>query len=465
MRFLKKRGLLSLFFFLFFNAFFFLEIRAAEVEIKVKNRASEEIEARIFDYVKFVPEEKGYTYTYYSNENGTKVFPFGNGKFFLAEEGEATIIVSGKDKEGRDGFIADYKLKILRVKPEPEPLEESLSSPETEKKEEIASSQEPSIRILETSLSAKRMMKKSREKAFSEFSLDVLSEEILNQDKNATLSYKNDNPLLKYKIRLNGKLYITVEGAGRDALTVTVNGIDFVFFVNITEIKLPETTVVLAPGDSFSFKVQGLHNQPLSFTSSNESAVVINKKGLAKAVGEGHSLITVKAGEEFFAAVVSVTTPLKRDAANYAKSYSKVSQYSQPKRMNEGYYDCSSLVWRAYQKYGHSIILENYAPVAAAMGYYYFNNNKMVEGGITKENIEKMVFMPGDLLFVEGKKKNKRFKNIDHVEMIYGYSIEEIDNSGKVVLGIRYANNHQSGFKGFVGRPNTDSDELSVNKY
>ena len=125
--------------------------------------------------------------------------------------------------------------------------------------------------------------------------------------------------------------------------------------------------------------------------------------------------------------------------------------------MSEGYYDCSSLVWRSYKPYGYSFGSSYTAPVAASEGLYLYNKGKMVAGGIGKANTQKMKLRPGDLLF-EGGASNGRWNGIYHVEMFAGYTVNSVDSDGKPV----YANtwvNRPDGYYGYgtandmVGRP------------
>ncbi len=73
--------------------------------------------------------------------------------------------------------------------------------------------------------------------------------------------------------------------------------------------------------------------------------------------------------------------------------------------MEEGYYDCSSLVLRLYQEMG--IELPN---VASTQGKYCYQNAMI----INKEDLQ-----PGDLIFYSYK-KNGEFKNISHVAIYVG---------------------------------------------
>ena len=121
--------------------------------------------------------------------------------------------------------------------------------------------------------------------------------------------------------------------------------------------------------------------------------------------------------------------------------------------MEEGYYDCSALAWRAYNKFGFNIMSTNYAPTAAAMGKYYDQNKKIVEGGLSDANIRNMMFEPGDLFFMEGFVNNGRYRNVYHVEIISGYTFNGFDKSGNPIIGIEFANRNQSDLRGFVGKP------------
>ncbi|MGN0154187.1 MAG: NlpC/P60 family protein [Lachnospiraceae bacterium] len=79
--------------------------------------------------------------------------------------------------------------------------------------------------------------------------------------------------------------------------------------------------------------------------------------------------------------------------------------YDQNRRMEEGIYDCSSLVLRLYREVG--IELPN---VASTQGEYCFKNAMI----INQEDLQ-----PGDLIFYSYK-KNGEFRNISHVAIYVG---------------------------------------------
>lgn len=80
-------------------------------------------------------------------------------------------------------------------------------------------------------------------------------------------------------------------------------------------------------------------------------------------------------------------------------------QYSQDKRYQEGYYDCSSLVQRLYKEAGFDL-----PETAAAQGEYCFKNAKTVN----KKDLN-----PGDLIFYSYE-ENGEFRNISHVAIYVG---------------------------------------------
>ena len=80
-------------------------------------------------------------------------------------------------------------------------------------------------------------------------------------------------------------------------------------------------------------------------------------------------------------------------------------QYSQDRRYQEGYYDCSSLVQRLYKEAGIDL-----PATSAAQGEYCYKNAMV----INKKDLK-----PGDLIFYSYE-KNGEFRNISHVAIYVG---------------------------------------------
>lgn len=79
--------------------------------------------------------------------------------------------------------------------------------------------------------------------------------------------------------------------------------------------------------------------------------------------------------------------------------------YSQDRRMQEGWYDCSSLVYRMYKEAGLTLPL-----VASEQGKYCYKNAMI----INKKDLQ-----PGDLIFYSYE-ENGKFRNISHVAIYIG---------------------------------------------
>ena len=79
--------------------------------------------------------------------------------------------------------------------------------------------------------------------------------------------------------------------------------------------------------------------------------------------------------------------------------------YSQERRYEEGYYDCSSLVQRLYKEVGIEL-----PAVASTQGKYCYENAMLVN----KKDLK-----PGDLIFYSHE-ENGEFRNISHVAIYVG---------------------------------------------
>ncbi|SNU04596.1 NlpC/P60 family protein [Lachnospiraceae bacterium] len=87
-------------------------------------------------------------------------------------------------------------------------------------------------------------------------------------------------------------------------------------------------------------------------------------------------------------------------------AYTKLGcKYDQSRRMEEGYYDCSSLVYRLYKEVGIELPY-----VADTQGYYCYQNAMLVN----KKDLK-----PGDLIFYSYE-ENGCFRNISHVAIYVG---------------------------------------------
>jgi len=134
-----------------------------------------------------------------------------------------------------------------------------------------------------------------------------------------------------------------------------------------------------------------------SFDFSIYRQVFLVADGMLKACPEVHSdcteLYLHRHTDLFFEAkvgcAVSVVSAKKVKTIRFAKMIGTKWKYSQPKRMQKGYYDCSSLVWKAYCKMGKKIG-GNYALVAADLAKWCKAHGKKITNAYTRNHIEKM---------------------------------------------------------------------------
>ncbi|WP_026834715.1 Ig-like domain-containing protein [Eubacterium xylanophilum] len=255
---------------------------------------------------------------------------------------------------------------------------------------------------------------------------------------NATLSFTSTNTKMGLSCWINDtNLYVSASSGGKSTLTVTIGGKVFVINVNITEIAINKTSVVLKKGGKVTLKVNGTKKKA-SWTTSNKKVATISKKGVVKAKKVGNVIIKGKLGDAYFASVISVVKSKMTKVIKRAKYIGGNWKYSQPKRMTEGFYDCSSLVWKSYSLANIKFGNKNYAPVAAELAKYIKSNGKVLTNKYTKKQVQSLKFRPGDLMFEPGA-KNGRYKGIYHVEMFVGYAISDIDDNGNVSVCEKWA--------------------------
>lgn len=498
---------LAFMFFTAINNYTEVSAMAANRVIKVNNDDSKEIRIKEDDFITFVPQDKykkgKKSYFYYSPENGKNLFQFGNGKYWVNKKGLASVAISGMDRQGNLFFMAEYKLIIEKkvvakvnnvsdkkpnanvgnnngqgnagnsnsntgnnnnsnnnsnnnngnnvgsgstvynnnVIPTPSSLQKTLADV-------------TSVTLAQNRLAAKRTKIGAFDNEVTSFKVDVNSRIELSETTNANVSVVSSNANMKVAAYLEKNvLSIDVYNPGVSTLTVDINGKKFNLDVNIIDNEMSSTSIVLAEGGSHQLRIRGEGTGNTVWSSANPAIAEVDSSGRIIGKTKGNTLITAKVNGKTFGCVVSVTSELRKNVVEWARAYSLRSKYSQSRRMDEGYYDCSALAWRAYNKFGFNIMSTNYAPTAAAMGKYYDQNKKIVEGGLSDANIRNMMFEPGDLFFMEGFVNNGRYRNVYHVEIISGYTFNGFDKSGNPIIGIEFANRNQSDLRGFVGKP------------
>ena len=213
--------------------------------------------------------------------------------------------------------------------------------------------------------------------------------------------------------------------------------------------------LLMAPGDVSVLSATNT-TAKVTWESSDPSIATVDEDGNVTAVKEGNCIIYGKAGGARSGCAVAVTSAVKKHAVNYAKAYAASATYSQANRMQDGYYDCSALVFRSYKKFGTYLCGVYYAMTAADYGKWFVEHDQAVEGGLSPENVQNMVLQAGDLYCQSGPNNNGRYRNIYHVEMFAGYIFKGFDKDGSPILGTLWANARQDAYRedgGIMGRP------------
>lgn len=271
---------------------------------------------------------------------------------------------------------------------------------------------------------------------------------IFDENKNEDLVYSVTSSNKKMYVEsgiTKGNLVLSCTTAGKTTLTVNLYGKEYKVHLTVAVVSINASSVLLVKNKTKAMKIKGYKGK-ITWKSSRPAVASVTSKGKVRSKKEGNTIISAKFGDIKLGCVISVTTAKKKKVIRRAQHMARTSQYSQPKRMQKGYYDCSSLVWRAYSKYGYRFGAASYAPTAAAEAQYMAVRHKMLKGGFSRKNAQKLKFKAGDLMFETGA-SNGRYKGIYHVEMIIGYEFYGWENNKPVVV-VKWAN-RTDGYYGY----------------
>jgi hypothetical protein len=254
----------------------------------------------------------------------------------------------------------------------------------------------------------------------------------------------------------NAKFVLNTYGSGKTTVTVTINGTKFKVKLKTVEVSINKTSLLLATNKTGKLTVKGV-SSGVKWSSTNPKVVKVSANGKVTAKKSGNAVIKAKIGDITVGCVVSVASQSRIKAAKWATRTAASSTYSQAKRMQDGYYDCSSLVWRGYRAAGVYIGgSTSTAPTAANLGKWYADKKKTIKNGLSDKNVQSMKLNVGDLMFETGA-NNGRYKGIYHVEMITGYNCIGFDSEGNPELILTWASRSDGAYgyySGYiVGRP------------
>ena len=238
----------------------------------------------------------------------------------------------------------------------------------------------------------------------------------------------------------NGKLKLSLYADKKCStdITVTIGEKDFKISVFLQPVKVFSNSCLLEKGHSKKLTISG-YSGTIAWSSTNPKVASVSKSGVVKGKTIGNTVITAKIGEQRIGCAVSVTTASIKKVCERATYIGTHWKYSQPKRAQNGYYDCSALVWKAYTKYTKiNFGSSSYPGTTATEAPWCRDHGKLMKGGFSYKKIEKMQLNPGDIVFKSDNLK-KPYTTTTHVEMFTGYEWVGYDSNGKPTVEDKWA--------------------------
>lgn len=238
---------------------------------------------------------------------------------------------------------------------------------------------------------------------------------------------------VKWKIKKPSLASIDQDGTltagtstGKTTVSVTVDGKTINHDLIITNPQLEKTNQTLTVGKKSKIKLSGISSKSkITYKSQKKSIVKVSKSGVLTPRASGNTDILITADGNTFTFHVSVASKRALQACKKGYKIINSSSYSQARRMSAGYYDCSALVFRAYNCDAKLLGgTPSWAPTAASMAAHMERTGKV----ISYKGLDASRLVPGDLIFYRSPGRgNGRYRNIYHVSMYYGdgYRLEK----------------------------------------
>lgn len=274
-----------------------------------------------------------------------------------------------------------------------------------------------------------------------------------------SFDYRSSNSEMLVDVSLDPidkKVHIQSYVEGTSTITLILNGSELKLkFINkLTSISTDHH--VMDVGDDFVIKILK-YKGSFKWRSTRPSVATVSKSGIVRGKNVGNTVIYARfkglTGTQRIGCAVSVVKKGRTKVLKKAIRIGDTCSYSQPMRMQKGYYDCSSLVWRAYAQIGKYFGLRKYAPTAAEEARWCAAKGRIL-GEWDYDKIQDMVYRPGDVLFRTGA-RNGRYLGIYHVEMFAGYKVIGFDGD-EPMLSMCWANrpdNYYEPCGDIFGRP------------
>lgn len=216
-----------------------------------------------------------------------------------------------------------------------------------------------------------------------------------------------------------------------------MGGKEFQVQADLQPVKRFVNSYLLAKGKTKKLSLSG-YSGKITWSSTNPKVASVSRSGVVKGKTIGNVVITAKLEDQRIGCAVSVTTEaLKKVCAKGTYIYENW-KYSQPKRAQNGYYDCSALVWKAYHPYTKINFGTTYVGCTATEAPWCRDKGKLMKGGFSTKKMQKMQMYPGDIVFKSSDPKHP-YTTTTHVEMFTGYACTGYDYNGKPIVIDKWA--------------------------
>ncbi len=271
----------------------------------------------------------------------------------------------------------------------------------------------------------------------AEFDIKVNSKLALSDDMyGANVSCKSSNKKVSAYASMDNNilhLELSAKKKAKTVLTIQIAGKAFTISVSLNPVGISNRSYLLAKGRSKKLKIKG-YSGKIKWSSSNKKIASVSSKGKVKGKKVGNVVITAKIGEKRIGCAVSVTTKKLKKVCERATYIGSHWKYSQAKRTQSGYYDCSALVWKAYKQYaGITFGDASYPGTTATESAWCREHKRIIKGGYSYKKVAKMKLNPGDLVFKSTDLK-KKYSTTYHVEMFTGYVCQGYTPKGKPIV-------------------------------
>lgn len=196
----------------------------------------------------------------------------------------------------------------------------------------------------------------------------------------------------------NKKLAVTGLKKGSGTIKASVDGKTIKIKYTVYHIKKGTITSVLPQNKTTKINIKGIDGLTPTYISRNPEVATVATDGTIKGIKSGVTYVDAKVGNIVFSYRVEVAAKGIPKIINRGKYIVNNWKYSQAKRYEDGYYDCSALVWKSYKKYNNYHLLiggENLAyPSGDLFDFLQSKGQIVYYGYLGMDNLK-----PGDLIF------------------------------------------------------------------